>query len=75
MIAQQKAMLENAAAAVRLGGCLVYSTCSVEPEEGEKLIKSWCSTHPTFELDASQWLIPPNSMTDGGFAARIVRRA
>jgi len=73
MIAQQQAMLENAAAAVRPGGCLVYSTCSIEPEEGEELVKSWCSTHPTFELQESQWLIPPGAMTDGGFAARIVR--
>jgi 16S rRNA (cytosine967-C5)-methyltransferase len=75
MTAQQKAMLENAAKAVRPGGCLVYSTCSIEPEEGEELVTSWCLAHATFELKESQWLIPPGAMTDGAFAAQIVRVA
>ena len=72
-VAQQQAMLENAGGAVRPGGCIVYSTCSIEPEEGEELVKSWCSAQAGFNLEESHLLMPPGSMTDGAFAARIVR--
>jgi len=37
---QQKMLLENAFKNLKLGGELVYSTCSVEPEENEGVISS-----------------------------------
>ena len=45
---QQKEMLARAAAALRPGGRLLYSTCSVEPEENEQVIDQFASTHPEF---------------------------
>jgi 16S rRNA (cytosine967-C5)-methyltransferase len=45
----QRAMLANAAMLVRPGGLLVYSTCSLEPEEGEQAIASFVASQPTFE--------------------------
>jgi 16S rRNA (cytosine967-C5)-methyltransferase len=38
---QQAAMLANAARLVRPGGTLVYSTCSLEPEEGQERIEAF----------------------------------
>jgi 16S rRNA (cytosine967-C5)-methyltransferase len=44
----QKAMLAHAAALVRPGGQLVYSTCSLEPEEGPMQIAAFLAANPAF---------------------------
>jgi 16S rRNA (cytosine967-C5)-methyltransferase len=41
-------MLHHAAAAVRLGGRLIYSTCSSEPEENEMVVMEFLDTDPRF---------------------------
>jgi 16S rRNA (cytosine967-C5)-methyltransferase len=45
---QQKQMLARAAAIVCPGGRLLYSTCSVEPEENERVIDHFASANPDF---------------------------
>ncbi|HEX5704763.1 MAG TPA: 16S rRNA (cytosine(967)-C(5))-methyltransferase RsmB [Pyrinomonadaceae bacterium] len=45
---QQKQMLACATAVVRPGGRLVYSTCSVEPEENEQVVDHFASANPDF---------------------------
>ena len=51
---QQKQMLARAADVVSPGGRLVYSTCSVEPEENEEVVDHFASHHREFKaLDAS----------------------
>lgn len=45
----QKEILESAADAVKRGGRLVYSTCSLEPEENEEVIESFLERHPEFQ--------------------------
>jgi 16S rRNA (cytosine967-C5)-methyltransferase len=42
-------MLAHAATLVRPGGLLVYSTCSLEPEEAERQIAAFLPTHPDFQ--------------------------
>ncbi len=46
--AQQSRMLANAARVLRPGGRLVYSTCSVEPEENEQVVTEFLASHPEF---------------------------
>lgn len=48
---QQKRLLDHAASLVKPGGLLVYSTCSLEPEEGEKQIEALLSRHDTMQLE------------------------
>lgn len=45
---QQKIMLARAAATVRPGGRLIYSTCSVEPEENEEVLEAFAAANPDF---------------------------
>lgn len=45
---RQQAMLARAANAVRPGGLLVYSVCSLEPEEGEQVAASFLASHGSF---------------------------
>jgi len=45
----QKAMLTRAAGWLKPGGTLVYSVCSLEPEEGEQVVEAFLSPRPDYE--------------------------
>lgn len=49
--ALQARILANAADLVKPGGVLVYSTCSLEPEEGEKQVEALLAARPDFARD------------------------
>lgn len=44
----QRDMLDRLSAVVRPGGRLVYSTCSSEPEENERVVADFLDAHPEF---------------------------
>ncbi|MEW9667567.1 16S rRNA (cytosine(967)-C(5))-methyltransferase RsmB [Ammoniphilus sp. 3BR4] len=57
----QYQILEQAARWLKPGGCLVYSTCTVDPEENSRLIHRFIDANPSFTLDASLVTdMPPN---------------
>jgi len=65
----QRAMLANAAALVRPGGLLVYSTCSLEPEEGPMQIAAFLAGNPGFvrsPIAASEIAAEPDWLTAEG---------
>lgn len=70
----QREILDNAARMVRKGGRIVYSTCSLEPEEDEDQVQSWLRRHPEYKLGACRKLLPPADGVDGAYAARLERR-
>jgi len=59
--------------AVKPGGRLVYSTCSLEQEENEELVNRWAREHSEFRLVKAKRLFPPKSGTDGAYAALLRR--
>jgi len=50
MAERQQAMLARAASLVRPGGLLVYSVCSLEPEEGERVADAFLASHSGFAV-------------------------
>ena len=68
----QAALLEGCAELLEVGGILVYSTCSIEPEEDGAQVERFLAAHPAFRLEESV-LEVPGSDHDGAFAAKIVR--
>ena len=84
--AKQLAMLSSAADLVRPGGRLVYSTCSIETEENESIIRQFLSQHEAFartNIDAPAGLRtesgdvrtwPHREDTDGFFIAALERK-
>ena len=71
----QRAILDGAATRVRVGGRIVYSTCSLETEEDEGLVDSWLKANPGFVKVASRKLFPPRDKVDGAFAALLKRES
>jgi 16S rRNA (cytosine967-C5)-methyltransferase len=66
----QRRLLEAACDRIRPGGRVVYSTCSIEPEENQAIVAAFLQTHPNWELLKQQthW---PGQPADGGFAALL----
>ena len=65
-------LLQQAAAQVKPGGVLVYSTCSLEPEENGEVVKQFLSDHADFKLDYERELLPFADNVDGAFVAYLI---
>ena len=70
----QSELLHLGALQTRPGGTLVYSTCSLEPEENSELVKDFVESHSAFELESERELLPFIDSVDGAYVARIRRR-
>lgn len=87
---KQSAILAGASRLVKLGGRLIYATCSLLTEENEQIVEGFLSTHPDFvlipaqvvlaeqkiplEMDRYLKLMPHLHHTDGFFVAVLERR-
>jgi 16S rRNA (cytosine967-C5)-methyltransferase len=71
--ARQAELLDAAARMVRPGGVLVYSTCSIEPEENDRVVRHFLSRHGEFRLEREALVLPAASGGDGGYMARLSR--
>lgn len=66
-------LLDRAASALKVGGTLVYSTCSLEPEENQEVVRAFLERQPGFKLDYERELIPFQDGVDGAYAAAIIK--
>ncbi len=55
----QLAILESAAQAVRPGGVLVYSTCTIEQAENQDVVRAFLADHAEFRLEQTGSFLPP----------------
>jgi 16S rRNA (cytosine967-C5)-methyltransferase len=70
---QQRDLLDQAIIRLRPGGTLIYSTCSVEPEENSELIRDLLKSNPSLKLEAEKILLPWVNGSDGAYVARLIR--
>lgn len=73
MLKTQRAILDACAPLLKPGGLLVYSTCSLEQDENEMIVRGWLEDNVDFRLDRDTAIFPPTSATDGVYAARLIR--
>jgi 16S rRNA (cytosine967-C5)-methyltransferase len=80
-------LLEKASKLVKNGGVIVYSTCTIEPEENIEVVKEFLSRHPEFKIDDARNYLPSDIVNgegcmetyphkhdmDGGFAVRLIK--
>ena len=77
-------ILENVQNYLKVGGTLVYSTCTILPDENENNVKKFLENHKNFELvpfsvgdlkveSGMITLLPHTHHTDGFFIAKLVR--
>jgi len=87
----QASILASAARLVKVGGRLVYATCSLLPSENRAIVDAFLAAHAEFELLPANQLLaeqkieldtgdclelqPHRHNTDGFFAAVLVRKA
>ena len=64
-------LLKLAATKLKPGGVLVYSTCSLEPEENGEVVNEFLRTHAGFKLESERELLPFADTVDGAYVARL----
>lgn len=81
----QREILASAAQCVKPGGVLVYSTCTIEPEENQDVVRDFLAAHGDFSLEEAGRFLPEASTAemvqlyphrddvDGFFIARMRR--
>ena len=68
----QLELLNQAATKLKFGGVLVYSTCSLEPEENSEVIKDFLAANKNFQLETERQLLPFADNVDGAFVAKLI---
>ena len=83
----QLKLINKAASLVKVGGIIVYSTCSIEPEENYDIVKKFLDENSNFRFESAKGKFPDEIIdeteciqtlhhihkTDGASAARLVR--
>ena len=71
----QAEILDQYATMVKVGGKMVYATCSILPSENEKQVELFLANHQEFELVKEKKVSPAASGFDGFYMALIERKS
>ena len=88
LVQVQRDILFNVADFVKKDGILVYSTCSIEPEENWGVVDHFLQMNPNWEIEPADkyvpaeyvdsrgalYTFPPKHGIDGGFAVRLIKK-
>jgi len=69
--ATQLVLLKQAATVLKPGGVIVYSTCSLEPEENSELVKQFLAADSNFKLESERQLLPFADNVDGAYVGKL----
>ena len=72
---KQMAILEASSQYVREGGTLVYSTCTINPYENERVVSDFVRKHPQFVVEKAVQLLPNVNKTDGFYISVLKKEA
>jgi 16S rRNA (cytosine967-C5)-methyltransferase len=72
LVPLQTKLLLQAGQRIRPGGAIVYSTCSIEPEENAQVVRAVLQALPDLTLEAEEEQVPGRP-ADGGYWARLRR--
>lgn len=61
----QKKLLENAYQLCKMGGKIVYSTCTINKKENEKQVATFVQAHPDMHIVEEQTILPFMMHSDG----------
>ncbi len=89
LVKLQRSILENATTLVKPGGCIVYSTCTTEPEENSDIVNEFLTNHQDFAVEPAGDPVPKDVISasgaietfphrhgmDGSYAIRLRRKA
>lgn len=69
----QAEILASAANAVKIGGTLIYSTCTIIRRENEEIVENFIKSNKNFRIAEMKNFLPHIDGTDGFFIAKLVR--
>jgi 16S rRNA (cytosine967-C5)-methyltransferase len=73
IIKTQAEILEEYSQLVKVGGKMVYATCSILPSENEKQVQLFLNSHPEFQLEKQNKVSAYKSGYDGFYMALLER--
>ena len=83
LVKLQKQILKTASMYVKIGGRLIYSTCTINPEENQQVVKDFLANNPSFKLTqlditgveqgSELVFLPKEGQSDGFYIANLER--
>ncbi|MFQ5571244.1 MAG: 16S rRNA (cytosine(967)-C(5))-methyltransferase RsmB [Rhodothermales bacterium] len=70
----QDELLDAMGSLVRPGGLLVYSTCTIEPDENHRRIEAFLTRHPDFRIESASGFVSAGVVTPEGYYATLPHR-
>jgi len=87
LVDSQRKILVSASKLIKSGGAIIYTTCSIEPEENQENIEWFLKNNPDFELESAEKYLPKEICKDGyvqifphihnidgAFGARLIKK-